>query len=67
VTAAGAPFDLVRRRQGAERVTHVELFFDLVYVFAVTQLAPPCSSPGTPPSRSPCGDYLAGTERCLAG
>ena len=36
---AGAPFDLLRRRQGAERVTNVELFFDLVYVFAVTQLS----------------------------
>jgi low temperature requirement protein LtrA len=39
VTVAGAPFDLFRRRQGAERVTNVELFFDLVYVFAVTQLS----------------------------
>jgi low temperature requirement protein LtrA len=39
VTAAGAPFDLLRRRRGAERVTNVELFFDLVYVFAVTQLS----------------------------
>jgi low temperature requirement protein LtrA len=32
-------FDLVRRREGAARVTNVELFFDLVYVFAVTQLS----------------------------
>jgi low temperature requirement protein LtrA len=35
----GTPRDLVRPRQGAERVTNVELFFDLVYVFAVTQLS----------------------------
>ena len=33
------PARLVRTRQGAERVTNVELFFDLVYVFAVTQLS----------------------------
>jgi low temperature requirement protein LtrA len=32
------PFDLLRERAGAARVTNVELFFDLVYVFAVTQL-----------------------------
>jgi low temperature requirement protein LtrA len=32
-------FDLVRRRAGATPVTNVELFFDLVYVFAVTQLS----------------------------
>lgn len=30
--------NLLRARLGAERVTNVELFFDLVYVFAVTQL-----------------------------
>ncbi|HUL25929.1 MAG TPA: low temperature requirement protein A [Streptosporangiaceae bacterium] len=30
---------LLRRRRGAERVTNVELYFDLVYVFAVTQLS----------------------------
>jgi low temperature requirement protein LtrA len=34
-----AQLDLVRRRRGAERVTNVELLFDLVYVFAVTQLS----------------------------
>jgi low temperature requirement protein LtrA len=34
-----APFDLLRERAGAARVTNVELFFDLVYVFAVTQLS----------------------------
>jgi low temperature requirement protein LtrA len=33
------PLDLVRPRSGAERVTNVELFFDLVYVFAVTQIS----------------------------
>jgi low temperature requirement protein LtrA len=31
--------DLLRGRTGAGRVTNVELFFDLVYVFAVTQLS----------------------------
>jgi low temperature requirement protein LtrA len=35
----GAAFDLIRHREGAERVTNVELFFDLVFVFAVTQLS----------------------------
>ncbi len=39
MTEAGGAFDLLRRRQGAERVTNVELFFDLVYVFAITQLS----------------------------
>jgi low temperature requirement protein LtrA len=29
----------MRERTGSERVTNVELFFDLVYVFAVTQLS----------------------------
>ncbi len=29
----------MRTRSGAERVTNVELFFDLVYVFAVTQIS----------------------------
>jgi low temperature requirement protein LtrA len=33
------PRDLMRARAGAERVTNVELFFDLVYVFAVTQIS----------------------------
>ena len=33
------PLNLMRARAGAERVTNVELFFDLVYVFAVTQLS----------------------------
>jgi low temperature requirement protein LtrA len=32
-------FGLLRPRRGAEPVTNVELFFDLVYVFAVTQLS----------------------------
>ena len=32
-------FDLLRAREGTARVTNVELFFDLVYVFAVTQLS----------------------------
>jgi low temperature requirement protein LtrA len=30
---------LLRDRTGAQRVTNIELFFDLVYVFAVTQLS----------------------------
>src|SRR5437764_6251696 len=30
---------LLRARAGSQRVTNVELFFDLVYVFAVTQLS----------------------------
>ena len=30
---------LLRARSGTQRVTNVELFFDLVYVFAVTQLS----------------------------
>src|SRR5260370_24126461 len=30
---------LLRVRSGAERVTNIELFFDLVYVFAITQLS----------------------------
>jgi low temperature requirement protein LtrA len=38
VTQAG-PVGLLRERAGAARVTNVELFFDLVYVFAVTQLS----------------------------
>jgi low temperature requirement protein LtrA len=39
VTARETPHDLVRHTPGAARVTNVELFFDLVYVFAVTQLS----------------------------
>lgn len=30
---------MLRVRSGAERVTNIELFFDLVYVFAITQLS----------------------------
>jgi low temperature requirement protein LtrA len=30
---------LLRNRTGAQRVTNIELFFDLVYVYAVTQLS----------------------------
>jgi low temperature requirement protein LtrA len=30
---------LLRSRSGSQRVTNIELFFDLVYVFAVTQLS----------------------------
>ncbi|MBJ7347262.1 MAG: low temperature requirement protein A, partial [Thermoleophilaceae bacterium] len=33
------PSRLFRRREGEERATSLELFFDLVYVFAITQLA----------------------------
>jgi len=35
----GRTAGLLRTREGAARVTNVELFFDLVYVFAVTQLS----------------------------
>ena len=38
--SAGSPAPrLLRDRSGAQRVTNIELFFDLVYVFAVTQLS----------------------------
>ena len=38
--AATAQFPwLLRDRSGSQRVTNIELFFDLVYVFAVTQLS----------------------------
>ena len=37
-TVSPAP-QLLRDRSGAQRVTNIELFFDLVYVFAVTQLS----------------------------
>jgi Bacterial low temperature requirement A protein (LtrA) len=30
---------LLRDRSGVQRVTNIELFFDLVYVFAITQLS----------------------------
>src|SRR6266496_4271309 len=30
---------LLRDRRGEQRVTNIELFFDLVYVFAITQLS----------------------------
>jgi low temperature requirement protein LtrA len=36
---AHAPPGLLRDRSGNQRVTNIELFFDLVYVFAVTQLS----------------------------
>ena len=37
---AGSPVPpLLRDRSGVQRVTNIELFFDLVYVFAVTQLS----------------------------
>ncbi len=39
MTGRGTALDLVRHTTGAARVTNVELFFDLVYVFAVTQLS----------------------------
>ena len=32
---------LLRDRSGSQRVTNIELFFDLVYVFAITQLSRP--------------------------
>ena len=39
MTGRGTPLDLARHTSGAARVTNVELFFDLVYVFAITQLS----------------------------
>jgi low temperature requirement protein LtrA len=36
---AGRTPRLLRDRTGSQRVTNIELFFDLVYVFAVTQLS----------------------------
>jgi low temperature requirement protein LtrA len=35
----GKTASLLRVHSGAERVTNIELFFDLVYVFAITQLS----------------------------
>jgi low temperature requirement protein LtrA len=36
----GTPIpSLMRKRSGEQRVTNIELFFDLVYVFAITQLS----------------------------
>src|SRR5256714_8521461 len=37
--AEGRTPSLLRNRSGSQRVTNIELFFDLVYVFAVTQLS----------------------------
>jgi low temperature requirement protein LtrA len=37
--ASGTTPRLLRDRSGVQRVTNIELFFDLVYVFAVTQLS----------------------------
>ena len=39
MSAAAAAPRLLRDRSGTQRVTNIELFFDLVYVFAVTQLS----------------------------
>ncbi|MBU6449764.1 MAG: low temperature requirement protein A [Rhodospirillales bacterium] len=35
----GAPFSLLRRRDERAQVTQIELFFDLIFVFAVTQIS----------------------------
>ena len=35
---------LLRSRDSHARVTYMELFFDLVFVFAVTQLSHSCSN-----------------------
>src|SRR5947209_8203875 len=37
--SAATKVSMMRAHAGAERATSVELFFDLVYVFAVTQLS----------------------------
>jgi low temperature requirement protein LtrA len=39
VSAQARATSLLRDRSGNQRVTNIELFFDLVYVFAVTQLS----------------------------
>ena len=39
MTVTEAAYGLLRTRERTARVTNVELFFDLVYVFAVTQLS----------------------------
>jgi len=39
VPVARRPRGLLRDRSGDQRVTNIELFFDLVYVFAITQLS----------------------------
>ena len=39
VSAAPQTPRLLRDRSGVQRVTNIELFFDLVYVFAITQLS----------------------------
>ena len=36
---------LLQDHSGEQRVTNIELFFDLVYVFAVTQMSHHCSRP----------------------
>src|SRR5271165_1718716 len=38
-TRPDRPRSLLQDRSGEQRVTNIELFFDLVYVFAVTQLS----------------------------
>jgi low temperature requirement protein LtrA len=50
---------LLRERAGAARVTNVELFFDLVYVFAVTQLSHHLLSRLTPVGALQTGLLLA--------
>jgi low temperature requirement protein LtrA len=45
----GMTSSLLRDHSGAERVTNIELFFDLVYVFAITQLSHHLLA--TPPGR----------------
>ena len=39
---------LLRDRSGSQRVTNIELFFDLVYVFAITRLSRPSALAAAP-------------------
>jgi low temperature requirement protein LtrA len=44
---------LPRDRSGVQRVTNIEPFFDLVYVFAITQLSHPLHTAWMPRSCRP--------------
>jgi low temperature requirement protein LtrA len=50
---------LMRDRSGAQPVTNIELFFDLVYVFAVTQLSHHLLGEPTPAGAAQAGVLLA--------
>jgi low temperature requirement protein LtrA len=54
---------LLRTRERTARVTNVELFFGLVYVFAVTQLSHYLLTTGP----NPATGYTAGSDRGCFG